>query len=145
MLTALTPNAVPSPAPTVLVVDDVADARDMMARLLRYEGYKSLTAEDGESALDAVRSYGPDLILLDLTMPDMDGLEVLRRLRDDPRLREVPVVMFSAIRDPRLVAEAKRLGAADYVVKGSVGSADLMARLARHLPHGWDAPAAAWG
>ena len=64
----------------------------------------------------------------------MDGLEVLRRLRADARHRQVPVVMFTADDDPRLAAAARRLGAADYVVKGRVGPADLVDRLARHLP-----------
>lgn len=134
MLTPLNPNLDSGPVRTVLVVDDVADARDMLARLLRLEGYKSLTAADGEEALEAVEKDGPDLVLLDLTMPGMDGLDVLRRLRDDDRHRDLPVVMFTAVRDPGLVAEARRLGAADYVVKGSVGGSDLMARIARHLP-----------
>ena len=74
-------------------------------------------------------------MLLDLTMPGMDGLEVLRRLRADARSRDLPVVMFTAVRDARLVDEARRLGAADYVVKGSLGAADLMDLIARCLPH----------
>ena len=137
MLTYSPPPAVPPATATVMVVDDVADARDMMARLLRLGGYKSVTAEGGEAALTAVANDRPDLMLLDVTMPDVDGLEVLRRLRtdDDGGGRDLPVIMFSAVRDARLVAEAQRLGAADYVVKGSVGAADLMDRIARCLPH----------
>jgi CheY-like chemotaxis protein len=124
---------VPTAAHTVLVVDDVSDARDMMARLLRLEGYRSVTAEDGRSALAAVDRDGPDLVLLDMSMPDMNGLDVLRRLRADNA--DLPVMMFTAVSDPQAIDEARRLGAADYVVKGSVGASDLLERIARHLPH----------
>ena len=133
MLTYVPQTAVPTAAPTVLVVDDVDDARDIMARMLRFDGYTPVTAEDGEAALAAVEAERPALVLLDLTMPDMDGLEVLRRLRADARHRDLPVVMFSAIHDPALVAEARQLGAADYIVKGRLGMAELLARVADHL------------
>jgi two-component system OmpR family response regulator len=124
---------VPTAARTVLVVDDVSDARDMMARLLRLEGYRSVTAEDGRSALAAVDRDDPDLVLLDMSMPDMNGLDVLRKMRECNS--HVPVMMFTAVSDQRSVDEARRLGAADYVVKGSVGASDLLDRIARHLPH----------
>jgi two-component system, chemotaxis family, chemotaxis protein CheY len=133
MLMEAMPITPPAAGRTVLVVDDVDDARDMMARLLRLGGYEPLTAEDGAAALAAVDSSHPDLVLLDYSMPDMDGLAVLRRLRADPRHRALPVMMFSAVQDPRTIAEARRLGAADFVVKGSVGSSDLLARIACQL------------
>ncbi|HEX8914968.1 MAG TPA: response regulator [Humisphaera sp.] len=134
MFTSPTDTAVQPAAHTILIVDDVADARDMLARLLRLDGHDARTAEDGPTALASVEADPPDLVLLDVTMPEMDGLEVLRRLRDrtggHPR---VPVVMFSAIPDPRLADEARRLGAVDYVVKGSVDACGLLDRLSRHL------------
>ena len=133
MSITVTPAAVPAAAPaTVLVVDDVDDARDLLARLLRRAGYRAVTAADGEAALAAVDAEDPDLVLLDLMMPGMDGLEVLRRLRADARRRDVTVVMFTAVADRRCVAEARQLGAADYVVKGTVGAADLFDRIAKH-------------
>ena len=134
MPTNLTPATTPAAAaaPTVLVVDDVDDARDIMARLLRRVGYRPVTAADGAAALAAVDAERPDLVLLDMSMPEMDGLEVLRRLRADPRHRDLPVVVFSAVSDGRSVAEARRLGAADYSIKGAVGAADLFACIARH-------------
>ena len=126
------PGTPPAAAPTVLVVDDVDDARDLVSRLLERAGYVAVTAEDGEAALVAIDAANPDLVLLDLTMPGLDGLEVLRRLREDPRHRALPVVMYTAVGDLRTVAEARRLGAADYLVKGTVGVADLIACVARH-------------
>ncbi|MDB5296428.1 MAG: hypothetical protein JWO31_2411, partial [Phycisphaerales bacterium] len=75
---------------------------------------------------------GVGLVLLDRNMPGMDGLEVLRRLRADPRHRDLPVVMFSAAGDSWSVAEARRLGATDFLTKGGVGLADLLACVERH-------------
>jgi CheY-like chemotaxis protein len=118
---------------TVLVVDDGPDARDMMATLLRLEGYHARTAEGGAEALAAIEADRPDLVLLDLTMPDMDGFEVLRRLRADPRHDRLPVVMFSGIGDPRVADEARRLGAADFVLKGG-GLDPVLTSIRRNLP-----------
>lgn len=126
------PGPVPATDPTVLVVDDADDARDLTARLFRRAGYRCVTADGGVAALAAVDADAPDLVLLDLSMPDMDGLEVLRRLRADPRHRALPVIMFTAMGDLRTVAEARRLGAADYLVKGAVGVADLIACVDAH-------------
>src|SRR4051794_13252397 len=110
-----TPVEVPPPARTILVVDDVADSRDVLARLLRLSGYKSIVAEDGEAALNAVESEAPDLVLLDLMMPGMDGVEVLRHLREDPRFHDLPVILFTALSDGKLLTDAAKLGVQDYI------------------------------
>ena len=124
----------PSAAPTVLVVDDMADARDVLARLLRLGGFKSVTAEDGYSALAAVQAQPPDLVLLDLTMHGMDGVELLRTLRSDPRYKDLPVVLFTGVSGGRLVEEAGKLGIQDFILKGNVGGCDLLERISKHLP-----------
>lgn len=134
MLIDAPPVVPPTARQTVLVVDDGDLACDMLARLLRLDGYNTLTAGDGESALMAVDAEAPDLVLLDLSMPDMDGLEVLRRLRADGRHENLLVVMFTAVGSPGFVAEARRLGADDYVVKGGDGPDGVLAAVARHLP-----------
>lgn len=119
---------------TVLVVDDVPDARDVVARLLKLGGMQAVTAEDGYEALAAVRAQTPDLVLLDLTMPRMDGVGVLKALRGDPRWKDLPVILFTAVSEGRLVEEAGRLGVQDYILKGGVGGAELLDRISRHLP-----------
>lgn len=118
--------------PAILVVDDMDDAREMLARLIRLAGYRVITASGGDAALLAVDAETPALMVLDQTMPGMDGLEVLRRLRDNPRHRALPVVLFTAVSDQRTVAAARNLGAADYLIKGSVAAADLIACIAKH-------------
>jgi CheY-like chemotaxis protein len=80
----------------VLVVDDYQDCREMYAAYLALSGFKVLKARDGHEALDVVRASVPDLILMDLSLPGMDGCEVTRRLKSDPATRDVPVVALTA-------------------------------------------------
>lgn len=81
---------------TILVVDDQADERVIQRAMLSHLGYAVREAADGESALADAAADPPDLVLLDVAMPRMDGFEVCRRLRADPRTREVPVLLFTA-------------------------------------------------
>ena len=126
---------------TILVVDDNAVVARVLARLLQQKGHHALVAGDGPSALQTVRERSPDLILLDMMMPDMDGLEVLRRLKADPDTSRPPVVLFSAVDDPKVVKSALNQGAREYWVKATFKFEDLPQRLARLLPPGDDSDA----
>ena len=119
---------------TILVVDDNAVVARVLARLLQQKGFRALVAPDGPTALRTVREQGPDLVLLDMMMPDMDGMEVLRRLKADPLTASAPVILFSAVDDPRVVESAIGNGASEYWVKASFRFDDLPNRLARYLP-----------
>jgi CheY-like chemotaxis protein len=103
----------------VLVVDDHEDIRRMFARLVRSLGHDAATAADGEEAVVAATDERPGLVILDLMMPGINGFDVLRSLRSDPRTRDVPVVVYSALSDPEFVEQALSLGANDYWVKGT--------------------------
>jgi CheY-like chemotaxis protein len=103
----------------VLVVDDQQDMREMFARVVRSLGHESVTAADGEEAIAHATENPPGLVILDLMMPGINGFDVLRSLRADPRTRGVPIVVFSALNDPEFVEQALGLGANDYWVKGS--------------------------
>jgi len=98
----------------VLVVDDEPDKRQLLSYALEQEGYDVVTAADGEEGLDAVGVHQPDLIVTDVMMPRMDGYEMVRRLRSDPRTRFIPVIIQSAARgqaqDVRLGSEVGALG-----------------------------------
>ena len=98
----------------VLVVDDDASTRDLLARFLRKEGFEVRAAADGRAGLDLARTVRPDVILLDVTMPRMDGWSVLRALKTDPALAKIPVVMVTIMGEQRL---AFSLGATDYLQK----------------------------
>jgi CheY-like chemotaxis protein len=101
----------------VLVIDDTDSARDVAARILRFYGVEAVTAASGKEARSVLEHISPDLILLDIAMPDMDGLTFLEQLKHEPRWGNIPVVMMTAMADEKSVGRAFRLGACDYLVK----------------------------
>ncbi|MGH2390929.1 MAG: response regulator, partial [Chloroflexota bacterium] len=117
----------------ILVVDDNLDNLYVLERLLRAQGHVVGEAPDGPAALAMAAANPPDLILLDLMMPGMDGFAVLERLKADPALRDIPVIMLTASdHDPSLIARALSLGANDYTYK-PVDQVELPARVAAAL------------
>lgn len=102
---------------TVLVVDDDREIVDLTATILRDGGYAVQTASNGREALAAARQGRPDLILLDINMPGIDGWESLRLLRLDEETRAIPVAMFSVRFDLKEKMEALKRSADDYIVK----------------------------
>ncbi|RWR49344.1 diguanylate cyclase [Sinirhodobacter ferrireducens] len=101
----------------ILIVDDVATNRIVLKVKLSAARYETMQAGSGAEALRLVGQYAPDLILLDVQLPDMSGLEVLRRLKADPATAGIPVLMITAFPDPRTRLEALRAGAADHLMK----------------------------
>jgi len=101
----------------ILIADDEPFIRDALEALLFPEGYDLAFAENGQEALEKAAELTPDLILLDVMMPDMDGFEVCRRLRADPHLAEVPVVIVTALDDRDSRLEGIEAGADDFVTK----------------------------
>ncbi len=101
----------------VLVVDDDIDHVTIVRTILEQHGYDPLEAFNGEEALELVKHTMPDLILLDIMMPKMDGLEVIRRLKEDARTRDLPVIMFSAKSGTREIMESFNYGASNYLIK----------------------------
>ncbi len=101
----------------VLVVDDVADNVALLTYELADHGYKVVSAFNGRQALELARSARPDVILLDVMMPGMDGYEVCRRLKEDPELRSIPVIIISAREQEDDVVRGLDVGAHDYVTK----------------------------
>ena len=83
----------------ILVVDDTPENRNLLRRLLEHNGYGVYTATDGASALEKSSSELPDMILLDIAMPDMDGYEVCKRLKENESLKDIPVIFISALDD----------------------------------------------
>jgi DNA-binding response OmpR family regulator len=102
---------------TVLAVDDDAVNRMMLSALIEQEGYSVRTAVDGAEALRVLAEEPIDAVLLDLVMPGLDGAAVLRSIKADSRLMEVPVIMVSAVEDQASVLQCLDMGAADYLHK----------------------------
>jgi diguanylate cyclase (GGDEF)-like protein len=129
---SLGPVAAPAgPRPRVLVVDDEEDARATLAEVLSPD-CEVLTASDGEEALRVTRSELPDLVLMDLFMPRVDGLQALKGIRADPATSDVPVIFVSARGDDTVMARALDLGAVDYLQK-PFSERELRARIERTL------------
>lgn len=103
--------------PKVLLVEDSADNRFMMKRLLEMNGYEVLEAVNGEQAVSIAQEEPPALILMDLSLPMMDGLAATRRIRQLNALKDVPIVVVSARDTPEIHAEALASGCNEYVTK----------------------------
>ncbi|RAV10049.1 histidine kinase [Mycolicibacterium sp. GF69] len=114
--------------PRVLIADDNADMRDYLARMLRNHGYLVDVVGDGQEALDAVRADLPDMVISDVMMPRLDGLQLVTALRSDPRTAAVPVLMLSARAGQEAAIEGLQAGADDYLVK-PFAAAELLARV----------------
>jgi two-component system, OmpR family, phosphate regulon response regulator PhoB len=104
-------------APIVLVVDDEKDLRSLLDFNLKQSGYRTLQAATGQEALMQAQRHAPDMILLDLNLPDLSGIEVARRLKADPETREIPIVMLTARGSESDRITGFELGAEDYVAK----------------------------
>jgi CheY-like chemotaxis protein len=125
---------------TILIVDDNIDAARPLARLLRHVGHSGVVLGSGEAALCYLRDEDiPDLMLLDVMMPGMDGMEVLRLVRGDPRTAGLPVVLFSAVSDPQFREHAIGKGANDFWVKASLDYDQLQRRIDAIVPPPADA------
>lgn len=116
----------------ILVVDDVSKNLQVVGTLLRKEGYRIVPATSGAQALERVRAETPDLILLDLMMPDMDGLEVCRRLKADALTQPVPVIFLTASNEMEHLVQGFEVGAVDYITK-PFNPPELLARVQTHL------------
>lgn len=120
-------------SPIVMVVEDFEDNRFMMRRLLEMSGYSVLEAINGEEAVELARRELPSLILMDLSLPLLDGLAATRRIREVEELRHIPIVAVSAHDTADFHAEALAAGCNDYVTK-PIDFDQLEALLSRLLP-----------
>jgi CheY-like chemotaxis protein len=127
---------------TVLIVDDEASARQALMRLLGREGYDTVAVSDGREALRAMEACSPDLVLLDVMMPVLGGLELLEILHDDPRWKSLPVVMMTAVCDTHTVNRAQQLGAKAYLVKATFSIAEMLDEVRRYTTAQCGAPTA---
>ena len=102
---------------TILVIDDEKDLIELLSYNLGKEGYDVIVAHDGQSGLDVVKKHRPDLVVLDIMMPGLDGLQVCQRLRADPRTGRIPIIMLTAKATETDRIVGLELGADDYVTK----------------------------
>ena len=132
MRQALLCAAANSAPPRVLIADDCELSRGLLRRLLMRRGYFVDEAANGAAALDTVEKFEPDIVLLDLRLPDIDGSEVLRQLRRSHDSIALPIIMISAEHDGEIIAACLSLGADDFVPK-PMHWATLRVRVETHL------------
>jgi len=128
----------------VMVVDDNIDTCKVLSTLLHRAGHESHCVNTAREGIASIKRRRPDVVLLDLMMPEESGLDMLKELRADPATKELPVVIYSAVSEHRYVKQAMDSGATDYWLKGSIRGPDLQTRLAAYLPdvEGWAEPPA---
>jgi len=107
----------PLPDRTVLIVEDNAFNLKLLDDLLRAAGYNTLKATDGEQALRVARQFRPDVILMDIGLPDISGIEVTREIRASDELKDIPVIAVTAYAAPEDEAAVRRAGCDDYIAK----------------------------
>ena len=109
----------------ILIVDDHLDTGAVLARVLKKSGYEAVAVGSGRAALEMLATLRPSVMVLDVRMPEMDGLELLERVRADAGTRDVPVVVFSADYAFDTARRARERGAQEYIVKGTIGMENL--------------------
>lgn len=122
----------PENAPLVLAADDLPINLALLSAILHEGGYRVETAENGAVALAKAETLRPDVILLDVLMPELDGFETCKRLKEQPALRDIPVLFLTALSESEGVLKGFSLGAVDYVLK-PFNPEELLARVGTHV------------
>ncbi len=118
--------------PIILMVDDVPKNLQVLGNILSKEGYKISAALNGEQALNILDKATPDLILLDIMMPGLNGFEVMKKIQNDKKAKEIPVIFLTAKTEKEDVIQGIELGAVDYITK-PFNATELKARVHNHL------------
>ena len=128
-----------SPEKTVLIVEDEADAAELFAEMMRVSGFRVRKTSSSTPALSMMTEEKPDIVLLDIMMPDVSGLDILRQMRHDPVLANIPVVVVSAKSMPADIRNGMEAGASTYLTK-PVGFLELKEAVERALGSQTSAP-----
>jgi len=125
---------VAAPKKTILVVEDDRFYGNICKVKLSKEGYNVAVMNNGAWALKAIAEKKPDLILLDLVMPEMDGFETLKAIKSDPSSAKIPVIVLTNLGQPEDIKKAMDLGAIDYMVKTIIPIQKMVEKVRSHLP-----------
>ena len=114
---------------TILVIEDDKFLRELISRKLIGEGFDVLEAVDGEEGIKKIKEGKPDLVLLDLILPSIDGFEILTRVRDDPEVSSIPVIILSNLGQREEVEKGLKLGAVDYLIKAHFTPGEIIEKI----------------
>ena len=117
----------------ILIIEDDKFLRELIDRKLVKEGYETSEAIDGEEGIKKIKSEKPDLILLDLILPGIDGFEVLSKMKDDPFLSQIPVIILSNLGQKEDVEKGLKLGAIDYLIKAHFTPGEIIEKIRANL------------
>lgn len=117
----------------ILIIDDEPPIQKALTDRLRLEGYEPISALDGREGLKKVESEKPDLILLDIIMPTLDGISVLKKLKENRYTNKIPVIILTNLSDGETIATALESGGTDYLVKASFTLDELVATIKERL------------
>ncbi len=115
----------------IAIIEDDLEIKDMYRIKLELGGYEVVSAENGADALKLIKSEKPDLVLLDLLLPEKDGYEVLEELKksDDKHIKSIPVIVISNLSNENDILEAKELGATDFLIKAKINPASVLEKV----------------
>ncbi|MDP2926547.1 MAG: response regulator [bacterium] len=114
----------------ILIIEDDLFLRELMSKKLVGEGYQISGATDGEEGIRSVKSEKPDLVLLDLILPGIDGFEVLARIKQDPEIAQTPVIVLSNLGQKEDIERGIKLGAVDYLIKAHFTPGEIVEKIA---------------
>jgi two-component system sensor histidine kinase/response regulator len=117
----------------ILVIDDEKDLREALFTILAAEGYEVLVAEDGVIGLEITKKEVPDLILLDLQMPNMDGKVFLEKIKSDEATKQIKIIILTALDDLQTLSQTMESGGLDYIVKSDIDLSGVVKKVAEKL------------
>lgn len=122
-----------NPTPKILVVEDDKDLLSLINKKLTDEGFTVAAVETGRQALDFLEKGRPDLVLLDILLPDIDGLTILNEIANNPKTKDLPVIILSNLADQGSVEQAAAVGDYEYLVKAKTDLNDVVKRIRKNL------------
>ena len=120
-------------AQKILIVEDECDLRELYARQFAKAGYEVDQLEKGDTVIDAIKNTSYDMVLLDVMLPGLNGIGVLRMLREDDQLKNMPIIMISNLGDEKVIQEAKKLGILDYIIKATLTPRQIVEKVSQTL------------
>ncbi len=117
----------------IFIVEDDFFLRDVISRKLESAGYSISVAKDGETALDEIKNFKPNLILLDLVLPKMDGFKVLEQLKEDESTKEIPVIILSNLGQKDEIDKGMELGAEDFMIKAHFTPSEIVEKVTEKI------------
>lgn len=120
-------------AKKILIIEDEEVLLDLLSRKLSQEGYSVYLARDGKEGLEKLRSLKPDLVLLDIIMPKLDGFGVMKEMAKDEELKKIPIVIVSNSGQPVELEKAKKLGARDWLIKTDFDPQEVIEKVKKQI------------